>query len=50
MSVETNYITRGVFSGSMSEKQALHVRWRAKVQPKPVASGGTNGDFVVDDP
>jgi urea transport system substrate-binding protein len=36
MSAENNYVSRGVFIGSVNEQQGFDVLWQSKNQPKPV--------------
>ena len=39
MTAENNYISRGVFIGSVNEAQGFDILWQSKDQPKPVPFG-----------
>jgi len=36
MTAENNYVSRGVFIGSVNEKQGFDILWQSKDAPKPV--------------
>jgi urea transport system substrate-binding protein len=36
MTSENNYVARGVFIGSVNEKQGFDVLWQSKGTPKPI--------------
>ena len=36
MSADNNYVSRGVFIGSINDKQGFDVLWQSKGTPKPV--------------
>jgi len=37
MSADNNYVSRGVFIGSVNDRQGFDVLWQSKGTPKPVA-------------
>jgi urea transport system substrate-binding protein len=36
MTADNNYVSRGVFIGSVNDKQGFDVLWQSKGTPKPV--------------
>jgi urea transport system substrate-binding protein len=36
MTAENNYVSRGVFIGSVNEQQGFDILWQSKDTPKPI--------------